>query len=131
MERLGRARIIRRVLEGDLDGDAVLGDVRRLCDLPTASLGDVERVLTDGYACVLRTEDERRRLRGRLQERAVAVSAAGSQDEAREIKTLAQGIARADSQIEELRAALRALAAKASSLRNGVGARLLSGTDAL
>jgi len=105
------------VLGGDLDSDAVLGNVRRLCDLPSASLGDVERVLTDGYACVLRTEDERRRLRGRLQERAVAVSSAGSPDEALEIRTLAQGIARADSEIEELRDALCVLAARASSLR--------------
>jgi hypothetical protein len=119
MERLGRARIIGRVQGGDLDSDAVLGNVRRLCDLPSATLGDVERVLTDGYACVLRTEDERRRLRGRLQEQAVAVSSAGSPDEALEIRTLAQGIARADSEIEELRAALRSLAAKASSLRVG------------
>jgi hypothetical protein len=117
MERLGCARIIGRVPGGDLDSDAVLGNVRRLCDLPSASLGDVERVLTDGYACVLRTEDERRRLRGRLQERAVAVSSAGSPDEALEIKSLAQGIARADSEIEELRVALGALAEKATSLR--------------
>jgi hypothetical protein len=117
MERLARARIIGRVPGGDLDSDAVLGNVRRLCDLPAATLGDVERVLTDGYACVLRTEDERRRLRGRLQERAVAVSSAGSPVEAVEIRTLAQGIARADSEIEELRAELRRLAARASSLR--------------
>jgi hypothetical protein len=102
---------------GDLDNDAVLGNVRRLCDQPSASLGDVERVLTDGYARVLRTEDDRRRLRGRLQERAVTVSSDGSPDEALEIRTLAQGIARADSEIEELRDALRMLAAKASSLR--------------
>ena len=119
MERVRCARIIGRVFGGDLDSDAVLGNVRRLCDLPAASLGDVERVLTDGYACVLRSEDERRRLRGRLQERAVAVSAGGSPDEAVEIRTLAQGIARADSEIEELRAALRVLAAKASSMRVG------------
>jgi hypothetical protein len=117
MERLRRARIIGRVLGGDLESDAVLGNVRRLCDLPAATLGDVERVLTDGYACVLRTEDERRRLRVRLQERAVTASSAGSPDEALEIKTLAQGVARADSEIEKLRAALRTLAAKASSMR--------------
>jgi hypothetical protein len=49
----------------------------------------------------------------------VAVSSAGPPDEAVEIRTLAQGIARADSEIEELRAALRSLAAKASSLRVG------------
>ncbi|MGE5272662.1 MAG: hypothetical protein ACM3QU_02670 [Verrucomicrobiota bacterium] len=101
---------------GELDSGAVLGNVRELCDAPAASLVDVERVLTDGYACVLRTEDERRRLRGRLEERVVTVSAGGSAGVV-EIKALAQGIARADSQIEELRAALRTLAAKASRLR--------------
>ena len=95
----------------------MLGDVRRLCDTSTASLLDLERVLTDGYACVLQTEDERRRLRDRLQKRAVTVSSTGSSDEALEIRALAKGIARADSEIEELRTALCALAAKASSLR--------------
>jgi hypothetical protein len=117
MERIGPLRIIRWMAGGELDCGAVLGNVRRLCDTSTASLVDVERVLTDGYACVLQTEDERRRLRGRLQERAVKVSSAGSSDEALEIRILAKGIARADSEIEELRTALRALAAKASSLR--------------
>jgi hypothetical protein len=102
---------------GELDSGAVLGNVRRLCDEAEASLGDVERVLTDGYACVLRTENERRQLRGRLQERAVTASANGSPGEAVEISSLAQGIARADSEIEELRAALETLAARASTLR--------------
>ena len=99
----------------------MLADVRRLCDAPEATLADVDGVLTDGYACVLRTEDERRRLRGRLQQRAVKVSSAGSRADAVEIRKLAQGIARADSEIEELRAALSLLAAKASSLRAAAG----------
>lgn len=94
----------------------MLGNVRRLCDTPTVSLVDVERVLTDGYACVLQTEHERRRLHDRLRERAVTVST-GSSDDVVEIRALAQGIARADSEIEELRTALRTLAAKASTLR--------------
>ena len=102
---------------GELDSGAVLVDVRRLCDAPVASLVDLERVLTDGYACVLRTEDRRRRLRGRLQERAVTVSARGVAGEVVELRALAQGIARAESEIEQLRAALQALAAKASRLR--------------
>jgi hypothetical protein len=105
---------------GELENLAVLADVRRLCDAPAATLADVDRVLTDGYACVLRTEDERRRLRSRLQERAVKVSA-GSRAEAVEIRKLAKGIARADCEIEELRAALSALAARASSLRAAAG----------
>jgi hypothetical protein len=49
----------------------------------------------------------------------VTVSSTGSADEAFEIRTIAQGIARADSQIEELREALHALAVKASGLRVG------------
>jgi len=102
---------------GELDSGAVLGTVRELCDAPLASLVDVERVLTDGYACVLQTEDERRRLRSRLQKEAVTVSPKGSPGEVVEIKALAQGIARADSEIEELRAALEMLAARASTLR--------------
>lgn len=102
---------------GELDSGAVLVDVRRLCDAPVASLVDVERVLTDGYACVLRTEDRRRRLRGRLQERAVTVSSSSAAGEVVEIRALAQGIARAEREIEQLRAALQMLAAKASGLR--------------
>jgi len=102
---------------GELDSGAVLGDVRRLCDARVASLVDVERVLTDGYACVLRSEDERRRLRGRLQERAATDTGSDSRGEVVEIRAIAQGIALADSEIEELRTALQALAAKASSLR--------------
>ena len=95
----------------------MLGNVRALCNASAVALGDVERVLTDGYACVLRTEGERRRLRGRLQERAVTVSANGSAGVVLELNALAQGIARAESEIEELRAALKALAAKANRLR--------------
>ena len=117
MEPRGPLLIIKRVSGGELDSGAVLGTVRKLCDAPAVSLVDVERVLTDGYACVLRTEGERRRLRGRLQDRAVTVSASGSPGEAVEIRALAQGIARADRTIQELRAALQALAAKANALR--------------
>ena len=102
---------------GELDSGAVLGTVRELCDAPVASLDDLERVLTDGYACVLRTEDERRRLRSRLQNRAVTVSSNGARGEVVEIKALAQGIARAEGEIEALRAALETLAARASTLR--------------
>jgi hypothetical protein len=105
------------VVGGELDSGAVLGNVRELCAAPAASLVDVERVLTDGYACVLRTEGERRRLRGRLQEWASIVCASGSPGVVVELKALAQSIARADGEIEELRAALEMLAAKASTLR--------------
>ena len=111
----------RRVAAGELDNLAVLDDVRRLCDAPAVALADVDRVLTDGYACVLRTEDERRRLRGCLQERAAKVAPAGTRAQVLEIRKLAQGIARADGEIEELRAALSVLAARASSLRAAAG----------
>jgi hypothetical protein len=91
----------------------VLDDVRRLQRASDPALGDVEHVLTDGYACVMRTEGERRRLRGRLEERAATMG----DGQTEEITALAQGIARADSEIEELRAALGRLAVLARTLR--------------
>jgi len=97
--------------------DAVLDDVRRLHDASSPQLEDVERALTDGYAHVLQTEGERLRLREQLEERAAAIGSSPDQGEIGEITTLAQGIARADSEIEELRAALDDLAARARTLR--------------
>ncbi len=91
----------------------MLDDVRRLQRASDPALDDVERVLTDGYACVMHTEGERRRLRGRLEERAATMG----DGQIEEITALAQGIARADSEIEELRAALGRLAVLARTLR--------------
>jgi hypothetical protein len=98
------------------DSAAVLDDVRRLRDAPSPPIEDAERVLTDGYAWVLRAEGERLRLRSSLEQRARSLEQAG-RDEVVEIAALAQGIARADGEIAQLRAALAELAARLSRLR--------------
>ena len=98
------------------DSAAVLDDVRRLRDAPAPPIEDAERVLTDGYAWVLRAEGERLRLRSSLEQRARSLEQAG-RDEVVEIAALAQGIARADGEIAQLRAALAELAARLSRLR--------------
>ena len=98
------------------DSAAVLDDVRRLRDAPSPPIEDAERVLTDGYAWVLRAEGERLRLRSSLEQRARSLERAG-RDEVVEIAALAQGIARADGEIAQLRAALAELAARLSRLR--------------
>jgi len=98
------------------DSAAVLDDVRRLRDEPSPPIEDAERVLTDGYAWVLRAEGERLRLRSSLEQRARSLELAG-RDEVVEIAALAQGIARADGEIAQLRAALAELAARLSRLR--------------
>jgi hypothetical protein len=99
------------------DYAALLDNVRRLHEAPSPPLEDAERLLTDGYACVLRTEGERLRLRERLEERAALLGREPAPGEVVEIHTLAEGIARADSEIEELRVALGHLAARVSRLR--------------
>ena len=98
------------------DSAAVLDDVRRLRDAPSPPIEDAERVLTDGYAWVLRAEGERLRLRSSLEQRARSLELAG-RDEVVEIAAMAQGIARADGEIAQLRAALAELAARLSRLR--------------
>lgn len=97
--------------------EAVLDDVRRLDAGGATDLDDVERVLTDGYACVLQTEGERSRLRTQLEERTASIGDSPGDGDIAEIRTLVQGIARADSEIEEFRYALDRLAARARTLR--------------
>jgi hypothetical protein len=99
------------------DSAAVLDDVRRLRDAPAPPIEDAERVLTDGYALVLRAEGERLRLRSRLEQRAGSLGAASGGEEVVEIAALAQGIARANGEIEQLRAALGELADRLRRLR--------------
>jgi hypothetical protein len=99
------------------DSAAVLDDVRRLRDAPSPPIDDAERVLTDGYALVLRAEGERLRLRSRLEQRATTLGPASGADEAVEVAAIAQGIARADREIEQLRAALGELADRVRRLR--------------
>jgi hypothetical protein len=99
------------------DSAAVLDDVRRLRDAPSPPIEDAERVLTDGYALVLRAEGERLRLRSRLEQHATRLGPASGGDEVVEIAALAQGIARVDGEIEQLRRALDELAARVRGLR--------------
>lgn len=99
------------------DSAAVLDHVRRLRDAPLPPIEDAERVLTDGYALVLRAEGERLKLRSRLEQRATGLGPASGGEEVGEIAALAQGIARADGEIEQLRTALGELAARLRRLR--------------
>jgi hypothetical protein len=99
------------------DSAAVLDNVLRLRDTPSPPIEDAERVLTDGYAYVLRAEGERLRLRSRLEQRATGLGRSSGPDEVGEIAALAQGIARADGEIEQLRSALGELAARLRRLR--------------
>src|SRR5262245_61989060 len=107
----------RRMVGKSSDSAAVLGDVRRLRDAPSPPIEDAERVLTDGYACVLSAEGERLRLRSRLEQRASSLGPASGGDDVVEIAALARGIARADREIAQLRAALGELADRLSRLR--------------
>ena len=75
------------------------------CRPPPRPIEDAERVLTDGYACVLRAEGERLRLRSSSSSVRRRSGRAGHADIV-EIGALAQGIARADGEIEQLRSAL-------------------------
>ena len=99
------------------DSAAVLDDVRRLRDAPSPRIEDAERVLTDGYAYVLRAEGERLRLRSRLEQRAGSLRRASGKEEVVEVAALAHGIARADGEIEQLRVALDELAERIRILR--------------
>ena len=118
MEAAHEPLIIGSMAGPTLDCAAVLDDLLRLGGTSAPPLEDVERVLTNGYACVLRTEGERRRLHGRLVERAANLGATPDPQEVVEIKVLAQGITRADADVEALRTALHDLAAaRAGRLR--------------
>jgi hypothetical protein len=98
------------------DRAAVLADIRTLAATGAPPLRQVEHTLTDGYACVLQIETERLRLERLLQQRAAGL-AERSRSNAAEVAELAQGVARADEELAELRSALDALALVARRLR--------------
>jgi hypothetical protein len=112
----GSAWIIVRVPAKEPDRVAVLSDIRSLSAMRTPQLDQVERTLTDGYACALEIEAERLRLQRRLEQRAVALGG-GSGPPVEEVAGLAQGMVRAGQELAELRAALTRLAAVAQRLR--------------
>jgi predicted kinase len=102
--------------EETLDRVDVLGDIRQLTAAPAPALEQVERTLADGYACALGIEAERIRLQRELEGRAARLSnRTGSKVD--EVAALARGIARADEELIELRAALVELARTARRLR--------------
>jgi hypothetical protein len=102
--------------ENALDRTAVLEDIRDLTAAPSPRLENVERTLADGYACALGIEAERLRLQRELEGRAASLTGRPSA-QVQEVAGLAQGIARADAELAELRAALVELAKMARRLR--------------
>src|SRR5439155_2544569 len=110
------SRIIMLMAANTPDRDAVLEDIRTLTAASAPRLDQVERTLADGYACALSLEALRLRLQGRLEQQAVALE--GSSGLAvEEVAELAQGVARADEHLAELRAALAELAKISRRLR--------------
>jgi hypothetical protein len=102
--------------ENALDRAAVLADIRELTTTSAPRLEHVERTLADGYACALGIEAQRLRLQRELEGRAASLmDRQGPKVE--EVVGLARGIARADDELAELRAALVELAKTARRLR--------------
>jgi hypothetical protein len=102
--------------EDTLDRVALLEDIRLLTAAPAPQLEKVERTLADGYACALGIEAQRIRAQRELEGRAAGLSAR-TRSGVDEVAGLAQGIARADEELTELRAALVELAKTARRLR--------------
>jgi hypothetical protein len=99
-------RIIVEMAANPPDRAAVLDDIRVLTAAPAPLLAQIERTLADGYTCALQIEAERRRLRQRLEERAATLDESPGLENVVEVAGLAQGIARTDAELAELRAAL-------------------------
>src|SRR4051812_12275830 len=106
----------RCVAENALDRVAVLEDIRTLTTSEAPALENVERTLADGYACALGIEATRLRLQRELEGRAAGLTDAAV-PKVDEVAGIAQGIARADQELAELRAALVELARTARRLR--------------
>jgi hypothetical protein len=106
----------RLMAESALDRVAVLEDIKSLTAAPAPQLEHVERTLADGYACALGIEASRLRMQRQLEGSAVGLADAATR-RVEEVAGLAQGIARADQELAELRAALVELARAARRLR--------------
>jgi hypothetical protein len=98
------------------DHAAVLADIETLAAMSAPALERVERALADGYACALEIEAERLRLQRGLEQRARALLGS-STPEVEAVAGMAEGIARADGDLADLRAALAGLAMLARRLR--------------
>ena len=101
--------------ENPLDRTGVLHDIRELTEASSPRLDAVERTLADGYTCALGIEAERLRLQRELEGRAAALTVRRAKVD--QVAGLARGIARADEELAELRAALVELAKTAQRLR--------------
>lgn len=117
MERAANGPDNRSMARTAPDYAAVLDNIRRLRNAPSAPVEDVEQTLADGYACVLMVEGERLRLRSRLEQRAAALGQAPGSSAVGELAALGRGIAHADHRIAELRAELGGLADRVRRLR--------------
>src|SRR5690242_21932025 len=114
---LGRSEPDNRCMaENALDRVAVLEDIRTLTTSAAPQLEHVERTLADGYACALGIEATRLRMQRELEGSAASLAQAAS-GRVEEVAGLAQGIARADEELAELRGALVELAKTARRLR--------------
>jgi hypothetical protein len=102
--------------EDALDRVALLEGIRLLTAAPAPRLEHVERTLADGYACALGIEAQRIRLQRELEGRAVGLSGRTG-PKVDEVAGLARGIATADEELGELRAALVELSNTARRLR--------------
>jgi hypothetical protein len=101
-----------------LDRTAVLDDIAALTTAHTPELDDVERTLANGYALALAIEAERLGLQRRLEHSARLLGAQPVAGRIAEVSGLANGVARADDELTELRSALAALAGVARRLRS-------------
>jgi hypothetical protein len=120
MSRRRSARIIDEMAANAPDRAAVLEDIQALTTAQEPLLEQVERTLADGYACAMAIEAERLRLRRQLEEQAALLGGDGfGSERVSEVSGLAQGIARTDGELTELRSALGELAATARKLRAG------------
>jgi non-ribosomal peptide synthetase component F len=99
------------------DRETLLEGIRALTAAPQPRLEEVERTLTDGYAHALQLEAEHLRLQRQLGQRAAELPDAPAADRVAEITGLARGVAEADGELNELRAALALLKETAQRIR--------------
>jgi hypothetical protein len=113
-----RGRIIVEMRTDAPDRTAVLDDIAALAAAHAPPLDEVERTLADGYAYALAIEAERLGLQRRLEQSARLLGAQPVAGRIAEVSELANGVARADDELTELRTALAALAGVARRLRS-------------
>ncbi len=99
----------------------VLADIQALTAEPAPRLEEVEETLTDGYACAHELEMERLRLQRRLEQQAGFLAERPGSDSVAEISGLARGVAEADDELADLRAALVLLKEAATRIRGRDG----------